>query len=72
MFYSLIFVIFSAEKNKDFTNEIKSDFNLEDLNFDPAAIIGEGAGDWSVSTIVIIHKQKCISPENEKLFFISK
>ena len=40
----------SAEKgNKDFTNDIKSDFSLDDLNFDPAAIIGEGSGDWSVS-----------------------
>jgi len=36
----------SAEKNKDFTDNIKSDFSLEDLNFDPAAIIGEGTGDW--------------------------
>jgi len=36
----------SAEKNKDFTDNIKSDFSLEDLNFDPAAIIGEGTADW--------------------------
>ena len=45
----------SAEKgNKDFTNDIKSDFSLDDLNFDPAAIIGEGSGDWSVSFFKII------------------
>ena len=35
--------------NKDFTNDIKTDFSLDDLNFDPTAIIGEGNGDWSVS-----------------------
>ena len=35
---------------KDFTaNDIKTDFNLDDLNFDPAAIIGENNGDWNVS-----------------------
>ena len=45
----LICHLFSAEKNKDFTDNIKSDFSLEDLNFDPAAIIGEGTGDWGVS-----------------------
>ena len=46
---TIFLLLFSAEKNKDFTNDIKSDFNLDDLNFDPAAIIGEGNGDWSVS-----------------------
>lgn len=34
---------------KDFTNDIKTDFNIDDLNFDPAAIIGENNGDWNVS-----------------------
>ena len=48
--FSLSF--FSAEKNKDFTDNIKSDFSLEDLNFDPAAIIGEGTGDWGVSHLL--------------------
>ena len=47
--WNLTFHNCSAEKNKDFTDNIKSDFNLEDLNFDPAAIIGEGTGDWGVS-----------------------
>ena len=40
----------SERTNKDFTNDIKTDFNLEDLNFDPAAIMGDNNGDWSVST----------------------
>ena len=39
----------SERTNKDFTNDIKTDFNLEDLNFDPAAIMGDNNGDWSVS-----------------------
>ena len=39
----------SERNNKDFTNDIKTDFNLEDLNFDPAAIIGDNNGDWNVS-----------------------
>ena len=43
------FIIFSERTNKDFTNDIKTDFNLEDLNFDPAAIIGDNNGDWNVS-----------------------
>ena len=41
----------SERNNKDFTNDIKTDFNLEDLNFDPAAIIGDNNGDWNVSEI---------------------
>merc|ERR1712106_149945 len=41
----------SAEKNKDFTNDIKSDFSLDDLNDDTAAIIGEGNGDWSLNNM---------------------
>ena len=40
----------SERTNKDFTNDIKTDFNLEDLNFDPAAIMGDNNGDWSVSS----------------------
>ena len=40
---------YSAERNKDFTSDIRSDFSLDDLNFDPAALIGENSGDWSVS-----------------------
>ena len=47
--YKLQHNIFKCGENKDFTNDIKSDFSLDDLNFDPAAIIGEGNGDWSVS-----------------------
>ena len=43
------YIIFSERTNKDFTNDIKTDFNLEDLNFDPAAIIGDNNGDWNVS-----------------------
>ena len=39
----------SERSNKDFTNDIKTDFNLEDLNFDPTAIIGDNNGDWNVS-----------------------
>ena len=54
---TIFLLLFSAEKNKDFTNDIKSDFNLDDLNFDPAAIIGEGNGDWSVSWFVF-HEKK--------------
>jgi hypothetical protein len=46
--------VFSAEKNKDFTSDIRSDFSLDDLNFDPAALIGENSGDWSVSHFVLI------------------
>ena len=47
----------SERTNKDFTNDIKTDFNLEDLNFDPAAIMGDNNGDWSVSssTLYILH-----------------
>ena len=41
----------SERNNKDFTNDIKTDFNLEDLNFDPAAIIGDNNGDWNVSEV---------------------
>ena len=47
-------IIFSERTNKDFTNDIKTDFNLEDLNFDPAAIIGDNNGDWNVSQKKII------------------
>ena len=43
------FFYFRDKPNKDFTNEIKTDFNLEDLNFDPTAIIGDNNGDWNVS-----------------------
>ena len=41
----------SERNNKDFTNDIKTDFNLEDLNFDPAAIIGDNNADWNVSDV---------------------
>ena len=41
-------MVFCSDR-KDFTNDIKTDFNLDDLNFDPAAIIGENNGDWNVS-----------------------
>ena len=40
---------YSDRCNKDFANDIKTDFNLEDLNFDPTAIIGDNNGDWNVS-----------------------
>jgi len=37
-----------SSDRKDFANDIKTDFNLDDLNFDPAAIIGENNGDWNL------------------------
>ena len=46
----------SERNNKDFTNDIKTDFNLEDLNFDPAAIIGDNNGDWNVSEVSLPSK----------------
>ena len=36
------------EKSKDLS-DIRTDFSLDDLNFDPAQLIGEGGGDWNVS-----------------------
>ena len=41
--------VLCCSDRKDFTNDIKTDFNIDDLNFDPAAIIGENNGDWNVS-----------------------
>ena len=58
---------FSAEKNKDFTDNIKSDFSLEDLNFDPAAIIGEGTGDWGVSILLTKLRHKGWTPIKNKV-----
>ena len=51
---SFYYFIFRDKPNKDFTNEIKTDFNLEDLNFDPAAIIGDNNGDWNVRSYLQI------------------
>ena len=48
---NVVLFYFSERTNKDFTNDIKTDFNLEDLNFDPAAIIGDNNGDWNVSHV---------------------
>ena len=44
-----LFLIFSAEKPQKDLSDIRTDFSLDDLNFDPAALIGEGNGDWNVS-----------------------
>lgn len=41
----------SGISNKDFTSDIKQDFSLDDLNFDPATIIGEGNGEWSLNNM---------------------
>ena len=54
----------SERNNKDFTNDIKTDFNLEDLNFDPAAIIGDNNADWNVSELT----QHTQQPSNLVLF----
>ncbi len=49
----------SAEKNRDFTSDIRSDFSLDDLNFDPAALIGDNNGDWSVSPFNCRSNKNC-------------
>ncbi len=60
----IMMMFVSAEKNRDFTSDIRSDFSLDDLNFDPAALIGDNNGDWSVSPFKNVFLATASNPRN--------
>jgi len=69
MIMMIMMMFDSAEKNRDFTSDIRSDFSLDDLNFDPAALIGDNNGDWSVSPFNCLLSNSFQSQKLYRLFF---